>query len=130
MTTQISKRVLVCGGRDYNDRAALYYELNRLIGSYSDGDNYDVRTQLTVITGAARGADTLADEWAMEYGAKREVYPADWAKHKKAAGPIRNQQMLDEGKPSLVIAFPGGAGTADMVRRAKAAGIAVIQFYE
>jgi len=52
---------------------------------------------------------------------------AKWSKHGRAAGPIRNQEMIDECKPDLVVAFPGGRGTADMVRRAKAAGIRVIE---
>lgn len=52
------------------------------------------------------------------------VFPRS-ATNGKAAGPIRNQRMLDEGKPDLVVAFPGGRGTADMVRRAKAAGVPV-----
>ena len=47
----------------------------------------------------------------------------DWKKYGKKAGPLRNQQMLEEGKPDLVVAFPGGNGTADMVRRAKKANI-------
>ena len=53
------------------------------------------------------------------------IYPADWDKHGKAAGPIRNKQMIDEGKPDLVIAFPGGRGTAGAVRLAKFAGVTV-----
>ena len=52
-----------------------------------------------------------------------ELFPADWKVRGRAAGHIRNQQMLDEGRPHLVVAFPGGRGTADMVRRARAAGI-------
>jgi hypothetical protein len=50
---------------------------------------------------------------------------ADWNTHGRAAGPIRNQRMLDEVKPELVVAFPGGRGTADMVRRAREAGVNV-----
>jgi hypothetical protein len=52
-------------------------------------------------------------------------YPADWARHGNAAGLVRNQQMLDDGKPDLAVAFPGGKGTADMVRRARKAGIPI-----
>jgi acyl-CoA synthetase (NDP forming) len=52
-------------------------------------------------------------------------FPANWKKHGKSAGPIRNQLMLDVGKPDLVIAFPGGSGTADMIRRARKAGVPV-----
>lgn len=54
------------------------------------------------------------------------TFRANSRKHGRAAGPIRNQQMLDEGKPHLVVAFPGGTGTADMVRRAQAAGVLVL----
>jgi hypothetical protein len=56
-----------------------------------------------------------------------DVYVAQWKKHGRAAGPIRNQRMLDEGKPDLVVAFPGGRGTADMIRRAERAGVPVQQ---
>jgi hypothetical protein len=67
----------------------------------------------------------LAGECAKQAGLSIEVYPADWKKHGRSAGPIRNQHMLDVGKPNLVIAFPGGRGTADMMKRAEKAGIEV-----
>lgn len=120
-------RVLVCGGRDYQDRDSVFRELNKLCGTISD--EYPMGTiQLTIIHGACRtGADCWADEWAVVNWAQLIEFPAEWRIHGKAAGPIRNQRMLDEGKPDLVIAFPGGRGTADMVRRAKAAGIRVDQ---
>jgi len=54
-------------------------------------------------------------------------YKADWHLHGKAAGPKRNQRMLDHGRPKRVIAFPGGKGTADMVDRARVAGVDVIE---
>jgi hypothetical protein len=80
-----------------------------------------------IIYGGAYGADRLAREWAEEHCLGSECYPADWTKYGRAAGPIRNKQMLVEGKPDLVVAFPGGPGTADMVRQARAAGIRVIE---
>jgi hypothetical protein len=80
-----------------------------------------------LIAGGARGADTLAEEWAKAQGIQCEVYMADWEGLGRKAGPIRNQQMLDEGKPDLVIAFPGGRGTADMVRRAREAGVETVE---
>lgn len=116
-------RVLVCGGRDYSDRAKVKEVLDNYIGAHG---HHDLPRDV-VIVGCARGADTLAEEWADMTGQRIERYPADWDKHGKAAGAIRNQQMLDEGKPNLVIAFPGGRGTADMVRRAKSAGIRTIE---
>jgi len=82
-----------------------------------------------LIHGAARGADSLAASWAIDTGLAEfgEVlaFPADWNKHGVAAGPVRNQEMLDVGKPDLVVAFAGGRGTEDMVRRAIKAGINV-----
>lgn len=105
-------KALVCGGRDYNNWFVFCNVLD-----YFQPD--------VIISGMAKGADTLAVRYAEEFHIPLEKYPAEWDKHGKAAGPIRNQRMLDEGKPDLVIAFPGRRGTADMVRRAKAAGVKV-----
>jgi hypothetical protein len=74
--------------------------------------------------GGARGADALAKEWAMTK-ADLEI-KADWKKYGPAAGPIRNQQMLDWG-PDLVVAFAGGKGMAGMVALARAASVPVIE---
>lgn len=110
-------RVLICGGRDYSDRALF----ERVMEPYRS-------TATTIIHGACpTGADAMADDWPNAYGQHTERYPADWRTNGSAAGPIRNQRMLDDGQPDLVIAFPGGRGTADMVRRAKAAGVQVIE---
>lgn len=109
-------RILVCGGRDYNDSKKVHDTLFPYL---------DFGT--SIIEGGARGADKLAADFARHYGVFHLQYPADWKKHGKAAGFIRNQQMLDEGKPDLVIAFPGGAGTGDMIRRARKAGVEVIE---
>jgi hypothetical protein len=111
-------RVLVCGGRGFNDRDMFESVMN----------NAASRTAfLRVIQGGASGADAMAREWCVKWRYAYEHFPADWRTHGKAAGPIRNQRMIDEGKPDLVIAFPGGRGTADMVRRAKAAGLQVVE---
>lgn len=110
-------RVLVCGGRDFIDRTWLFRELDALHSS---------RNVTMVISGCAPGADSLGIEWAEARRIEVGRFPADWDTHGRAAGPIRNQRMLDEGKPDLVIAFPGGRGTADMSRRAREAGIELI----
>ena len=78
-----------------------------------------------VVHGAAPGADTLADTWARSRGIKVERYYALWKTYGLGAGAIRNQKMLDDGKPDIVIAFPGGPGTADMIRRALKARVPV-----
>jgi YspA, cpYpsA-related SLOG family len=116
----LTLRVLVCGGRDYDDLDWVFQVLDDIgVRHIIHGASYLGRRNPRC------GADYLADV----YGEKRCIpttrYPADWSKHGKAAGPIRNQQMLDESRPRLVVAFPGGRGTADMVRRAKAAGVRV-----
>lgn len=112
-------RVLVCGGRDFDNWGLLDYTLTLEIPQ--------LHHDHTLISGDACGADWLARSWAKWMGLKYEGYPADWKNHGRAAGAIRNQQMLEEGKPDLVIAFPGGTGTADMVRRAEKAGVEVVR---
>lgn len=115
-------RVLVCGGRDFEDRALLYAQL-------------DARRDrmAALIAGCAPGADTLAWNWGWSRNFHCERYVANWKLHGRAAGPIRNQTMLDEGKPTVVLAFPRangrfGTGTLDMIRRAAASGIEVVKF--
>jgi hypothetical protein len=107
-------RVLVCGGRDYADRDWLYAELDRLRAE---------RGFSLVIAGGARGADTLAEEWARARGVSCEVYRADWEGLGRKAGPTRNARMLAEGKPDLVVGFPGGRGTAHMRLRRSVRGL-------
>lgn len=124
-------KILVCGGRDYADWFRLRDTLEKIIDErvwISESDecgNYLPR--VVIISGAAKGADQMAIEWAVVNWCPFEEYPADWKKYGTRAGPIRNQQMLDKGKPDLVVAFPGGNGTKDMVRRAKKAGVEVIE---
>lgn len=110
------KRILVCGGRDYTNRKKVFHVLDTVRNVFGD---------ILIIQGEARGADKLAKAWAISRGVAHMDFPADWAGLGFRAGIVRNQQMLDEGKPDLVIAFPGGSGTRDMVRRAKASGIEV-----
>lgn len=111
-------RVLVCGGRDYND----YNRLDSLLT-----DMYDSGQITVIINGGARGADSMSSKWALKNNVPLEIYEANWDEHGRAAGPIRNQEMLDEGEPDLVIAFPGGNGTRDMVSRANKKGVKVLE---
>lgn len=111
-------RVLVCGGRDYDDAKTLDFYLTQI--------NWQ-RPFTTLIHGAARGADTLAARWAERNAIPTEAYPADWDRDGKSAGPIRNLKMLAEGKPDLVIAFPGGRGTAHMKKIARASKVQVVE---
>ena len=85
------------------------------------------RRIVKVIDGGADGADQVAHEWAISRTIVTVRVRAEWKRYGRRAGPIRNGRML-EMKPDLVIAFPGGAGTADMVRQAIAAGVEVLDF--
>lgn len=114
----MEQRVLVCGGRDFHDLDLVFMVLDTA---------HAANPIIDLIHGAAQGADMLAHEWAYQRNVRMHPYRADWKTHGKAAGPLRNQRMLDEGKPHLVIAFPGNKGTSDMVRRAMAAKIPVVQ---
>lgn len=105
----MTTRYLICGGRDFDNYALMEDALAKLILHPEDA---------IIFHGDARGADSLADRWAREHGVPVKAFPADWDRHKKAAGPIRNRQMLMEGRPDVVIAFPGGPGTKNMVEQA------------
>ena len=113
-------RVLVCGGRDYEDATRVNNALNKL---------HQTHGITMVIQGAARGADALARLWAKRHEVEVKSFTADWRKHGRAAGPMRNQAMLSYGQPDAVIAFPGNRGTEDMVKKAEVAGLKVWRPY-
>lgn len=108
--------IIVCGGRGFQDREFLFRAL----------DAVHAKTPITKLAQGQcpTGADAMAVEWAELRGIACIGFLANWAEFGRAAGPMRNQQMLNYGVDG-VIAFPGGAGTADMVRRAKVAGVTV-----
>ena len=110
---------LICGGRKFHDETMFnnaMSDLVRLRGMPS-----------RVVHGGAPGADSLAADWGWRHALDVVGVAAQWKAHGRAAGPMRNQRMLDIYKPSFVIAFPGGRGTADMVRRAREAKIDVAE---
>lgn len=120
-------RVLVCGDRNWQDEDIIDIVISGLAAEWDRG--------VEVIHGACRGADALAAESAeLSRDSGKPVvvkpFPADWAKHGRKAGPIRNEQMLKEGRPNLVIAFHddvlASKGTKDMLERAKRAGVPAI----
>jgi hypothetical protein len=138
-------KILVCGGRNYGrldnidrnhddwpKREAEYRHVMRELDKlaiehssfYDPNDNW-LPVDIEIIQGGATGADKSAYDWAVVNFAQCREYPADWGKHGNAAGPIRNQQMLDKEKPDLVLAFPGGYGTQDMLKRAERGGYTI-----
>ena len=120
-------RVLVCGGRDYDDRERLFRVLDEALQAATlSGKTF------TLVHGGARGADSLSHVWATDRkitdkGGVVRVYEADWETHGRAAGPIRNKLMLTSEQPHVIIGFKGGRGTAHMIRIGKEAGVPVYE---
>jgi predicted Rossmann-fold nucleotide-binding protein len=111
-------RVIICGGRDFDDREFIFSKLDGLDNDY----HFSV-----VITGGASGTDYIAHSWATKRRKEVEVYKADWDEYDKSAGILRNRQMLQYAQPDVVIAFPGGRGTQDMIKIAKKKNVPVIE---
>lgn len=107
------RKVIVTGGRDYEDY--------NMVADVLEFLNPEI-----VIQGGASGADKLADEWASEFS-KSITVEADWKTHGKAAGPIRNKQMLDSHPDAVVVAFPGGKGTENCVSLAKSKNMIILR---
>lgn len=114
MSKLFDRPVLVTGGRDYRDVAAVYRALDPL-------------KPTVVIHGDAGGADAIADQWARLHGVQPIALPALWEWFKKSAGPIRNTNLVELAVKlgAVVVAFPGNSGTADCVRKAREAGLTV-----
>lgn len=109
---------LICGGRDFHDKTAFEDAMDQIIRVYG--------CPARIIHGAAKGADTLAGGIGKRLSIDVVSHPANWKKHGRAAGIIRNREML-ESNPDKVIAFPGGRGTKNMSNIAKDAGITLIK---
>ncbi len=144
-------RILVCGGRNFGrvvrtkpnpaeespealarleEYKFILAELGNIVTRFSTNYNPNdswLPTDIVIIEGGATGTDSAAADFATVNFCKLEEYPADWKMFGRIAGYIRNKQMLFEGKPDLVVAFPGGKGTAMMVALANSAGVKVIE---
>ena len=127
-------RILVCGGRDFAHGNIQEYQwvhvvldtLCELVSEeYDPNDNW-LPTDVTLIEGGAHGVDRAAESFAVVNFCRHKQFPADWEKYGKKAGYIRNRQMLVEGQPNLVVAFPGGKGTSMMVDLATKSGVNII----
>lgn len=112
-------RILVCGGRNFDNSKLFFDTMMEHVGQC-------MPEHITIIEGGARGADRMAQSFAKHNGCQLETYKANWDKYGKGAGYIRNKQMAVEGKPDLVIAFPGGKGTSSMIDIAIQQGIEVV----
>lgn len=115
-------RILVCGDRNWVNRNAILSTLKNL----PEGT--------TIIHGDCRGADRIAGDVAAELGFNIKAFPADWARYGRAAGPIRNRQMLDEGVPDYLLVFHDALevskGTKNMIHQAKQRGLLYFVYNE
>lgn len=113
-------KVLICGDRNWADKAFIRKKMRAL------------EPGTVVVHGAAKGADLLAGEVAEEMGFEVHPYPAAWSVFGRAAGPIRNTQMLDEEDPDIVWGFhdwiENSKGTRDMMRQAQRRGVPFMLF--
>jgi hypothetical protein len=111
-------RILVCGSRNWKDEKG---EIKKFINSLPEN--------AIIVEGAAKGADSLAAEYAKNRGLRVNEFPANWDAHGKAAGFIRNKEMLEDGYPNVVVAYSKNLktskGTLDMVTQSMKAGIPV-----
>lgn len=113
-------RIIVCGGKEFNDAELLQNTLDSIIPDFDF---------VEIISGHAKGADSLAEEYAETHGIKCTVFPADWKRYGRGAGPVRNKQMLLYAleTSTLVVAFWNGKsrGTKNMITQAQKAGVDV-----
>jgi len=137
-------RVVAFGGRDFGNPKAKGKKIEEARHEYRFvfgilDTVHEIYGITKMIVGRATGADSVAEDWAKKRGVPVEPYPARWddidrpgavvkttrggKKYDAAAGGVRNQRMINEGKPDIAIGFPGGSGTADMIDRCKSARI-------
>lgn len=112
----MNRRVLVCCGSNFNDYSLLESSLNRILSEYSNDT-------IEIISGHAKGADSLGERYALEKSLKCTIFKAEWSKYGRAAGPIRNSHMLEYVKQEnpIVVAYWDGKshGTKDTITKAK-----------
>ena len=114
-------KVVVTGGRKFADARLVFRTLDKI---------HSEKPISLLIEGGALGADRLCRNWAIQNSVPYRTFPPDWDNFKRAAGHIRNQQMIDEGKPDFAVAFPGGPGTRSMISKLKKAKIPTLNLHE
>lgn len=113
------RQIIICGGRDYHFQARDIALLDRLHAEHSFSE---------VVHGGCTGADLCGKAWAVGKGIPDTPFLAEWTKLGKAAGPARNVAIAKYvGDDAIVVAFPGGRGTANMLKCAMARGLAVLR---
>ena len=120
-------RIVICGGRHFND----YEQLKTTITNFLKQRKIEIEN-VEIVSGHCQGADMLGEQYAKEYGLKLTIFPADWQRYKRKAGPIRNKQMIEyimqtENKAVIAFVSENSKGTKQTVLLAKRAGIFVVE---
>jgi len=103
-------RLIIAGYREFHDYPLLRKKVSHLTKGH---------TIATILSGKCRGADTLGERFAKEFGIPVEDHPAEWTKHGKAAGPIRNWEMVENATHAIVFDHPLARGSKDLIKQAK-----------
>ena len=110
-------RILICGGRSFSSHEHFHKMIAMVQGQFAP--------RFCIFEGGANGADRMAQLWAKMNGYPQATMPANWAYYGFGAGTKRNTDMLDFFLPDVVIAMPGGTGTANMVKQSLERGIPI-----
>jgi predicted Rossmann fold nucleotide-binding protein DprA/Smf involved in DNA uptake len=108
-----SVRIIIAGGRDFNDYPLLEKEALSFISGLGD------KSDIEIVSGGAKGVDALGERFAKENGLSLAVFPADWKKYGRTAGPQRNKQMADYATHLLSFWNGESRGTKSMITLAK-----------
>ena len=107
-------KTIIAGSRDMTPTLEDVRTLNKFLASISE-----------VVSGTARGADTFGENWAKAHKIPLKKFPAEWKKYGRAAGPIRNKQMVEYSDQLIAFIYPNSRGTANMINQAKKLGLKV-----
>lgn len=107
-------RVIICGSREFDNKGLCFAKLDEILSKYEN---------VEIISGQSKGADLFGEEYAQLHSLKMTIFPANWKRYGKTAGPIRNKAMLMYAleAETIVIAFWNGSsrGTKNMIEQAE-----------
>lgn len=112
-------KVIIAGSRNFTDYDTLVAKCDIVMGEFNPAQD------IQIVSGRARGADQLGEQYALQRDYDLKLFPADWGTHGKSAGPIRNDQMARYANVLIAFKLGNSKGTADMIKRAKAKGLCV-----
>ena len=112
-------KVIIAGSREFTDYALLEKKCDKILKDIP-------KDKLIIVSGKCSGADLLGEHYAKSRGIPIEEFPADWNKHGKAAGPIRNKQMAYYAS-HLIVFWNGNdkGGSINMIKQAREQGLTI-----